>query len=68
MRGAELRDVTCFAWLHWKLVCLWQFYSSFRFAVAARVYGKAGIRNPEPEPETETEQEPEPEPEPEPKK
>ena len=29
-----------------------------------RVYGKAGIRNPEPEPETETEPEPEPEPEP----
>ena len=35
MRGAELRDVTCFAWLHWKLVCLWQFNSCFRFAVAA---------------------------------
>ena len=35
MRGAELRDVTCFAWLHWKLVCLWQFDSCFRFAVAA---------------------------------
>ena len=40
-----------------------------------RVYGKAGIRNPEsgirnlePEPETETEPEPEPEPEPKPKK
>ena len=38
-----------------------------------RVYGKAGIRNPEsgirnPEPETETESEPEPQPEPEPKK
>ena len=29
MRGAELRDVTCFAWLHWKLVCLWQFDSCF---------------------------------------
>ena len=35
MRGAELRDVTCFAWLDWKLVCLWQFNSCFRFAVAA---------------------------------
>ena len=35
MRGAELRDVRCFAWLHWKLVCLWQFNSCFRFAVAA---------------------------------
>ena len=35
MRRAELRDVTCFAWLHWKLVCLWQFDSCFRFAVAA---------------------------------
>ena len=34
MRGAELRDVACFAWLHWKLVCLWQFDSCFRFAVA----------------------------------
>ena len=34
MRVAELRDVTCFAWLHWKLVCLWQFDSCFRFAVA----------------------------------
>ena len=32
MRGAELRDVTCFAWLHWKLVCLWQFDS---FAIAS---------------------------------
>ena len=31
----SLRDVTCFAWLHWKLVCLWQFDSCFRFAVAA---------------------------------
>ena len=30
MRGAELRDVTCFAWLHWKLACLWQFDSCFR--------------------------------------
>ena len=30
--------------------------------VPVRVYGKAGIRNPEPERETETETEPEPEP------
>ena len=36
---AELRDVTCFAWLHWKLVCLWQFNSCFRFAVAASEIG-----------------------------
>ena len=35
MRGAELCVVTCFAWLHWNLVCLWQFDSWFRFAVAA---------------------------------
>ena len=35
MHGVELRDVTCLAWLHWKLVCLWQFDSCFRFAVAA---------------------------------
>ena len=35
LMGAELRDVTCFAWLHWKLVCLWQFDSCFRFPVAA---------------------------------
>ena len=34
-RGNILRDVICFAWLHWKLVCLWQFDSCFCFAVAA---------------------------------
>jgi len=25
----------CAAWLHWKLVCLWQFHGCFRFAVVA---------------------------------
>ena len=35
MRRAEFRDVTCFVWLQWKLVCLWHFDSCFRFAVAA---------------------------------
>ena len=33
MHRAELRDVTCFAWLHWKLVRLWQFVSCFRSTV-----------------------------------
>ena len=37
MRGAELRDVTCFAWLHWKLVCLWQFDSCFRAVAASEI-------------------------------